>query len=77
VAEVTCLSRVYHNPPTSTFRIKVIHTEFKISKSVVIFHVLTVANMKTTVFWDSTACSLVEVNRRFRDANFLHHQLPR
>jgi hypothetical protein len=27
----------------------------------------------TTAFWDTAPCSLVEVDRRFRDAYCLHH----
>jgi hypothetical protein len=27
-----------------------------------------------TAFWDIAPCSLVEVDRRFRGANYLHHQ---
>jgi hypothetical protein len=34
----------------------------------------TAASMKITAFWDVTPCSLVGVYRRFRGANFLHHQ---
>jgi hypothetical protein len=30
--------------------------------------------IKMTVFWDLAPCSLVETNRRFRDAYCLHHQ---
>jgi hypothetical protein len=35
---------------------------------VVIFQVLTAANMKMTVCWDVALCSLVETDRRFRGA---------
>jgi hypothetical protein len=31
-------------------------------------------NTNMTVFWDVALCSLVEINRRFRDAYCLHHQ---
>jgi hypothetical protein len=37
------------------------------------FQVLTTAIMKTVVFWDVAACSLVEIDRRFRGAYCLHH----
>jgi hypothetical protein len=36
------------------------------------FQVLTAASMKTTVSWDAALCSLADVNRRFRDACWLH-----
>jgi hypothetical protein len=36
--------------------------------------VLTAANMKMIVFWDTAPCSLVEIDRRFRDAYCLHHR---
>jgi hypothetical protein len=36
------------------------------------FQVLTAASMKIA-FWDIASCSLVEVDRRFRDAYCLHH----
>jgi hypothetical protein len=39
------------------------------------FKVLTEANMKMAAFWDVAPCSLVEVDRRFRDAHCLHHQM--
>jgi hypothetical protein len=38
------------------------------------FEVLT-ASMKMTAFWDIVPCSLVEVDRRFRGAYCLHHQI--
>jgi hypothetical protein len=31
--------------------------------------------MKMTALWDTAPCSLVEVDRRFRDAYCLHHCL--
>jgi hypothetical protein len=31
--------------------------------------------MKKTAFWDIVACSLIEGDRRFRGANFPHHQI--
>jgi hypothetical protein len=40
----------------------------------VIFKVLTAANMKMAVFRVVAPCSLVEFNRRFRGACYLHHQ---
>jgi len=40
----------------------------------VTIQVLTTASMKIRVFWDAAPCSLVEVDRRFRDAYCLHHQ---
>jgi hypothetical protein len=30
---------------------------------------------KMAVFWDVAPCSLIEIDRRFRDAYYLHHQL--
>jgi hypothetical protein len=30
------------------------------------FQIITAASMKMTVFWDIAACSLVEIDRRFR-----------
>jgi hypothetical protein len=38
------------------------------------FKGLIILTMKITVFWDVAPCSLVEVDRRFRGAYFLHHQ---
>jgi hypothetical protein len=32
--------------------------------------------MKMTAFWDNAPCSLVEVDRRFRDAYCLHQCFP-
>jgi hypothetical protein len=40
----------------------------------VIFQILTAASMKMTVFWNVAPCSLVEIDRRFRDSYCLHHQ---
>jgi hypothetical protein len=40
----------------------------------VIYQVLTAASTKMTAFWDTAACGLVEVDRRFRSAYCLHHQ---
>jgi hypothetical protein len=37
------------------------------------FQVLTAASMKTTAVWDTAPCSLVEADRRFRGAYWLHH----
>jgi hypothetical protein len=31
--------------------------------------------MKISAFWDTTPCSLVEADRRFRGAYCLHHQV--
>jgi hypothetical protein len=36
--------------------------------------VLTAANMKIAVFWDVAQCCLVDIDRRFKGALFLHHQ---
>jgi hypothetical protein len=33
-------------------------------------------DFKMTVFWDIAPCNLVEVDRRFRGAYWLHHHLP-
>jgi hypothetical protein len=41
----------------------------------VIFQVLTAASMKFRVFWDVAPCSHVDVDRRFRGAYCLHHQV--
>jgi hypothetical protein len=38
------------------------------------FKILTAGNMKMAVFWDFAACSLVEIDRRFRGAYCLHHK---
>jgi hypothetical protein len=38
------------------------------------FQVITSAKINGTVFWDSEPCSLVDVCRRFKDANYLQHQ---
>jgi hypothetical protein len=38
------------------------------------FQVPTAASKKTTVFWDTPPCSLVEVDRRFGGAYWLHRQ---
>jgi hypothetical protein len=38
------------------------------------FHVLTVASMKMTVFWDAAPCSLIETDWCFRGAYCLQHQ---
>jgi hypothetical protein len=38
------------------------------------FQVLTVANIKMTVFWEVAPCSLIEIERRFRGAYCLHRQ---
>jgi hypothetical protein len=38
------------------------------------YQVLTAASKKMTAFWNIAPCSLVDVNRRFRDAYCLHHQ---
>jgi hypothetical protein len=35
--------------------------------------ILTAAVMKMTVFWGIASCSLVEIDRRFRDAYCLNH----
>jgi hypothetical protein len=35
-----------------------------------------VFDFKMTVFWYIAPCNLVEVDRRFRGANWLHHHLP-
>jgi hypothetical protein len=37
--------------------------------------VLTAARVKMTAFWDTAPCSLVEVDRRFRRAYCLEHQV--
>jgi hypothetical protein len=31
------------------------------------------SNLKMAVFWDVAPCSLVDINRRFREAYFFHH----
>jgi hypothetical protein len=43
------------------------------------FHVLMVARMKMTSFWDMapSPCSLVEIDRRFWGSYCLHHQVDR
>jgi hypothetical protein len=38
------------------------------------FQGLTAASMKMPPFWDIAPCSLLGVDRRFRDAYSLHHQ---
>jgi hypothetical protein len=38
------------------------------------FKVLMATSVKTTAFWDTAPCRLVEVDRRFRDAYCLHHR---
>jgi hypothetical protein len=38
------------------------------------FEVLTKASMNMTALWDIAPCSLIEVDRRFRGSNCLHHQ---
>jgi hypothetical protein len=38
------------------------------------FDVLTALSMKKTAFWDIDSYSLVELNRRFRDAYRLNHR---
>jgi hypothetical protein len=38
------------------------------------FEVLTAVVMKSTIFWDITLCSLLNVNRRFRGIYHLHFQ---
>jgi hypothetical protein len=40
----------------------------------VLFHVLTVENIKMRAFWDIAPCGLEESHRRFRCAYCLHHQ---
>jgi hypothetical protein len=37
--------------------------------------ILTAASMTLTAFWDIPPCSLVEIDRRFRGAYCLHHQV--
>jgi hypothetical protein len=49
-------------------------TTSKIIRLHVRFQVLTPASMKMMTFWDIASCSLVEVDRRFRGAHYLHHQ---
>jgi hypothetical protein len=39
------------------------------------FQVLTVASMKMRSYWGIVPCSLVGVDRRFRGAYCLHHQV--
>jgi hypothetical protein len=39
------------------------------------FHVLTAASKKTMAFWDIAPCRLIVVDRRFRGAYCLHHNL--
>jgi hypothetical protein len=38
------------------------------------FQVLTPTSMYMAVFWDVAPCSLVDTDRRFRGAFYLHHQ---
>jgi hypothetical protein len=38
------------------------------------FEVLTAATIKMVVFWVVAPCNLVEVNKRFRGAYYLHHK---
>jgi hypothetical protein len=38
------------------------------------FQVLAAASMKMMAVWDIAPCTLVEVDRCFRDAYYLHHQ---
>jgi hypothetical protein len=38
------------------------------------FQVFMAVSMKMTVFWNVAPCSLVEIDRRFRGAYYLHHQ---
>jgi hypothetical protein len=38
------------------------------------FQVLTAASMRIRAFWNLAPCSLVGVDRRFRDAYYFHHQ---
>jgi hypothetical protein len=42
--------------------------------SFVRFQVLTAARVKFRAFWNVLPCSQLDVDRRFRDACFLHHQ---
>jgi hypothetical protein len=37
------------------------------------FHVLKALSVKTAAFWDIALCTLLEVERLFRGAYFLHH----
>jgi hypothetical protein len=39
-----------------------------------LFQVLTAATIKMTAFWDLASSSLVEVDRRFRGAYYLHYK---
>jgi hypothetical protein len=39
----------------------------------VTFEVLNAASMKMTVFWDTVSCFLVEIDRCFIGAYYLHH----
>jgi hypothetical protein len=38
------------------------------------FEVLTAASMKMSAFWDVAPCRLLEVDRHFRGAYYLHHR---
>jgi hypothetical protein len=49
---------------------------FKIRNRPVTFQVLKAESMKMNIFWD-VPCSLVEIDRRFRDAYCLHYQVDR
>jgi hypothetical protein len=40
----------------------------------VLIQVLTTTSMKMVIFWDVAACSLVDIDRRFRGAYCLHHR---
>jgi hypothetical protein len=37
------------------------------------FQVFTAASKEMTVFWAAAPCSLVDIDRLFRDAYYLHH----
>jgi hypothetical protein len=47
------------------------------NSSVVRFQILKATCMKMAAFWDMALCSLVEVNRRFRDECYVHHHSDR
>jgi hypothetical protein len=49
-------------------------TREKQSLKFVRFQVPTAASIKFRIFWNVAPCSHVEVDRRFRDVYYLHHQ---
>jgi hypothetical protein len=72
--KILCLSflRLTIIPNSLPHQCYVIRTSPEVSVYVVRSQVLTAASMKMTAFWDIALCSLVEVDRRFRGAYWLH-----